>query len=129
MDTHNQKTSTTDWRYPAISILFKKHQQLKNYCFNSQKMELNNNAEEILKNATCFSSSEMTLIKIALDIWSGTGGAKVSELIEKLDAQNFSNVLDGLGLLAKQKLKSEEWFIRLVNQADANSRGNDFIEG
>jgi len=48
------------------------------------------------------SDGEKVLIRIALDIWSGSGDAKVWELIETLDDYNFSNVLKGLAVLRLQ---------------------------
>lgn len=129
MIENTQKMTVQDWQYQAINLVFKKHQKLKDRCFKKQTIELTQSAHEILESTAGYSSGEKVLIQIALDICHGPGNAKVKDLLEILDAQSFSNVLEGFSCLAKFKIKSEEWFHHFVNKTEASLPGNDFTEG
>ena len=108
--TEIRKLILSDWRYQAITLVLKKHDKLKDHCFSNQKTELRQSPHKILESAAGYSTGEKLLLKIALDIFDGSGNAKVKDLLEILDAQNFVNVLDGFNYLAQSKLISEERF-------------------
>lgn len=57
----------------------------------------------MLKQTAGLSSGEILLIKIALDIWSGSGHAYVWEIIEVLDKDNFFYVPEALIIVRRNR--------------------------
>ena len=89
-----------EWRQiEAISLVLSKHYKLLEFLFEKQRPRLRRSPEDLLEESLCFSSGERTLIRVALDFWSGSGNAKIWELFETLDQGNFENVLVGLQYL------------------------------
>lgn len=88
-------------RYEAISRVFMSHEYLLPFFFDTEQPRVRLAPEKMLRQADGMSTGEFLLIKIALDIWSGSGNARVWELIENLDQQNFSFVLQAL-LISRQ---------------------------
>ena len=94
------KATKTDLRlFESISILFTNHSYLLDFIFDPDAAKLKFNPEVILRGSVDLSSGEDLLIRIALDLWSGSGEAKIWELIEYLDDQNFDQVLKALSCL------------------------------
>ncbi len=87
--------------YEAISKVFLNHQYLLRGFFEERQPRISLAPEEMIQQSAGFSDGEIVLIKIALDIWSGSGNACVWELLEVLDKGNFLNVLKGM-LMIKQ---------------------------
>ncbi len=85
----------------AISLVFLDHPYLEDFFFDPKMAQLKASPLEILELSKSFSSGERLLIQVALDIWSGTGEAKLSEVLERLDEANVHNVLNGLGFLVR----------------------------
>lgn len=127
--TEMYKLTAGNWRYQAITLVLKKHNNLKNHCFDTQKIELRQSPHKILESAGGYSTGEKLLLKVVLDIWNGTGNAKIRDVIEKLDARNFTNVLEGFKHLGQLKILCEEKFNNLVNETEASSPGKDLVEG
>lgn len=90
-------------QFQAIVRVFSQHPYLLNGFFETKRARLTRTPEKILRFAKGFSDGELVLIRVALDIWSGSGNAKVWQLLEILDGDNFRNVM--LGLLM---IKSED---------------------
>jgi len=90
--------------YESISQVFFSYPYLLNNFFDKDKPKIRLQSEKMLEQASGLSSGEFVLIKVALDIWSGSGNAYVWELVETLDKQNFYSVLTALALIRKDRL-------------------------
>ena len=92
------KTATkTDQRLlEIIGHMFCKHLYLLDFFFDPNEPRLRQLPEELLKESAVMSSGEDLLVRVALDLWSGSGDARVWELIEILDGENFVYVLRSL---------------------------------
>src|ERR1700722_5325782 len=92
------KTETkTDQRLlEVIGHMFCKHLYLLDFFFDPNEPRLRRLPEELLKESAVMSSGEDLLVRLALDLWSGSGDARVWELIEILDEENFIYVLRAL---------------------------------
>jgi hypothetical protein len=82
-------------RFNAIHQFLKPHPKLVDFLFRSDKPELHSSPDVLRKAAKGFSTGERILIRVALDIWSDSGDAKISDL-DHLDPDSFKNVLLGL---------------------------------
>lgn len=89
--------------YEAISRVFFKYPYLLSNFFDEKKPKLKLPPEKMLMQIQNFSSGERVLIKVALDIWSGSGNATVWELIEVLDRENFFHVLNALVIIKRNR--------------------------
>ena len=85
-------------RAQAISVLMEKHPKLMNWLFREDRPELKCSPREMLRQAGAFSTGERILIRLALDLWSGEGEAKVLDL-DRLDPGNFKNALTAIQLM------------------------------
>ena len=102
-----QKATKTDLRLlETVSRVFKKHPELVKFLFDPKEPKLRLAPEELLAVSINFSSGEDLLIRVALDLWSGGGNAKIWELIEFLDNENLLNVVSALQFLGT---KSNGW--------------------
>ena len=77
-------------------LLFKPYPQLEKFLFQSEVPRLNEPPNVLLDQAGCFSSGEQILIRVALDLWSGEGSTRLSDIIHRLDDSNFTNVMAGI---------------------------------
>lgn len=88
--------------YDAIARVFGNHPHLLKGFFEIDKARLALTPEEILHWSEDFADSETVLIKVALDIWSGSGNAPVWQVLEVLDGNNFRNVIHGLMMVKRE---------------------------
>lgn len=72
----------------SILTLFSHDQGLREFFFHHQKLELRDSPEEFLKESGCFSRGERILVQIGLDFWNGSGGARISDIVDYLDNEN-----------------------------------------
>ncbi len=103
MKTWKSATLSDLQTYESISKVFQQHCYLLDIFFEKEKPRIRARSEKMLKQVSDFSHGEIILIKIALDIWSGSGNAFVWEMIEFLDQQDFFNVLNALASLRKNR--------------------------
>jgi hypothetical protein len=96
MHTWKNASASDTKMFAAISISLKKHPHLINYLFEKHRPRLSDAAENILEASFALSSGENLLIQIALDMWSGSGGTNIYDMLTVLDDQNFVNVLSAL---------------------------------
>ena len=54
------------------------------------------------------SSGQSALVRVAFDVWEGTGDVDLWELVRTLDERSLQRVLDGLRI-ARGELEAEEW--------------------
>lgn len=91
-------------RYDAVARLFCGRQHLVTGIFDRHEAKLRASPAELLKHYRILSPGEFVLVKVALDIWCRTGGARVSELLD-LEIHNFSSVLSALSSLRENELE------------------------
>ena len=96
MQTWRKATVSEQRQYQLISQIFFKHPKLLEFFFEKHEARMRFAPEEMLKEIGAFSSGEQLLVRVAMDIWSGSGNTKLWRLIEQLDHDNFSNVLKAL---------------------------------
>jgi hypothetical protein len=77
----------------ALSLLFHRNEKLMHLMLNPDTPRLMSTSELIKNHSLGFSSSEQLLVRIALDIWDGSGGIHFNELYENLDQRNFQKML------------------------------------
>lgn len=65
------------------------NEHLGRFLFHHQEQRLTASPSELMLDAGAFSRGEQILIQIALDFWSGTGSARLHEILEKLDDENI----------------------------------------
>lgn len=82
--------------FESMNKLFYNHKYLFNYLFEVDKPRIKHEPLDMIKQIKGFSDGEQVLIRVALDIWSGSGNAKVWQLLENLDQSNFNNTLHAL---------------------------------
>jgi len=82
--------------YESISRVFFGHEHLLKMFFEEHRPKIKMTAEKMIDKHFYGPADELVLIKTALDIWSGSGNARVWELIEVLDRNNFYFVLEAL---------------------------------
>jgi hypothetical protein len=85
--------------YQAISLVFHNHPELLEFFFEKDQPRIRFVAEDMRREAAGFSDGQQILIRVALDMWSGSGNAKIWQVLEGLDDANFSNCLRALGFL------------------------------
>lgn len=96
METWREATRAERRLYILISAIFRNHPKLLEFFFERDRAKISFDPETMLREAGCFSSGEQVLIRVALDMWSGSGNATVWQLLEILDYESFSNVLKAL---------------------------------
>jgi hypothetical protein len=96
MDSWLNATHTERRLYCLISLIFSNHPKLLEFFFERHSPRSSLKPDEMLKAARCFSSGEQVLIRVALDLWSESGGAQVRQLLHVLDQDSCSNVLKAL---------------------------------
>lgn len=115
-----QKATATDRRVlEAILIVLRRYPYLIDFMFDPEEPRLRQRPEDLLEESASFSSGEDLLVRVALDLWSGSGDAHVWELIEFLDDENFSNVAEAFQKIGTKfngwdgpvmrQLKTESW--------------------
>jgi hypothetical protein len=82
-------------RFKAIHQFLKPYPKLVEFLFRTDKAELHGSPEGLLKRSAAFSTGEKVLIRVALDIWSESGDARINDL-DHLDPHCFKNVTLGL---------------------------------
>lgn len=95
-----EKTSSSDQRlYHAISILFESRPELMSLFFHPSRPQLSAAPDKIKKMASSLCSCDELLTRIALDIWSESGGLSFNEIYQKLDPEKITRVVTVLNFL------------------------------
>ncbi len=82
----------------AIEAIFK-HTYLKDFFFEEGMRKIRFRPDEMRWRIQGFSHSEQVLVRVGLDMWSGSGDAKIWEILEVLDDNNFHATLSGLAII------------------------------
>ena len=85
--------------YTATSLLFSDNPGLLDFLFDRQKPELRASPEELLAAARGLSSGDFLRVRVALDLWSGSGSVSVHELLDA-DPDIYRLVLRAMASLA-----------------------------
>jgi hypothetical protein len=90
--------ATTDERrlLKAISLVLGKHPKLLIFMFEAERPRLRRSPEVLVEESRAFSRNEGLLVRVGLDLWSGSGNALVWEVIECLDYDEHYYLLEGL---------------------------------
>lgn len=99
MESWQSATASDRYTYSVIAVIFRNHPNLLRFFFEERRPRIRHKPMELRAQAAGFSSGEQLLIRVALDVWSGSGNAKIWQLIETLDPDNMCNVLEALAKL------------------------------
>lgn len=91
LNTSLSKIPCKKWH--AISLLCANDSYLLDFLFTANRDELNCSPEDLLCLSGDMSSEQQLLIRIALNIWSGTGEVSLTDILEKLDAYRFESFM------------------------------------
>lgn len=80
----------------VMNLIFAKHLWLLEFLFDAERPRLRRDSESLLFDAVVFSSGEQILVRLALDLWDGSGNVRLWDIVERLDETNYHNVLAGL---------------------------------
>jgi hypothetical protein len=80
----------------VFNLIFRNHPKLLDFLFQKDKPQLRLESERLLFDAGIFSSGEKILVRLALDLWDGSGKVSLWDIVERLDCENYRNVLLGL---------------------------------
>ena len=85
--------------YAGICKVFRNHEYLLEGLFEKTQARLSSDPDLMIAKIAKYSDGEIVLIKVALDMWSGSGNVFVWQILETLDRSTFTNVLDGLSFV------------------------------
>ena len=80
----------------VLNLIFRNHPALLDFLFEKDDAQLRAEPVVLLASAGAFSSGEQILVRVALDLWNGSGDVRLWDIIERLDDENYRNVLLGL---------------------------------
>ena len=84
----------------AISIIFRDDTYLFLVLFDAEEPVLSDTIEQLLEfSGETFSAKQDILFRVAMDVWSGGGEARIWEVLEYLDDKRLGNVLEALRFL------------------------------
>lgn len=103
-----KNASTSDQHlFTAIARLFRNNPQLLEFFFHPSEPQLALPCKKIKQASRSLCSADELLVRIALDIWNDSGVINFSEIYQKLDEKNFTNVILTLGYLRGDRLLFE----------------------
>jgi hypothetical protein len=80
----------------TLGLIFRNHPNLLEFLFDKERAQLRREPECLLSEAGVFSSGEKILVRVGLDLWNGSGQVSLWDIVERLDVDNYQNVLAGL---------------------------------
>lgn len=86
----------------TLNIIFTGHPKLLNFLFHEESASLRAEPSLLLTAMGGYSGGEKILIRIALDLWNGSGNVNLWHIIGSLDDDTFVDAL--LGLLHLRKI-------------------------
>lgn len=105
----------------ALSLIFRNHPELLEILFEKDRARLRADFLLRLDSVSVFSNGEQILIRVALDLWNGSGNVRMWEILESLGDDNFSGVLAGLRHLRRTDLGGAEMVWRQPKMAYSKS--------
>lgn len=101
----------------TLGLIFRNHVHLLEFLFDRDRARLRVEPERILSEAGPFSSGEKILVRVGLDLWNGSGQVSLWDIVERLDVENYRNVLLGLRYLRRNEPDGEEMVWRQPKMA------------
>ncbi len=89
MKTSSYKDPVNTLHIHAISLLLSNDVRILDWLLSEDRTSLSSDPQSLLYESGVFSTGEQLLVQIALDLWDGSGHAKISEIICKLDSVRF----------------------------------------
>lgn len=80
----------------VMNLIFQNHPQILEFLFELDRPKLRHEADRLMREAGVFSTGEKILIRIALNLWNGYGSVCLWDVIERLDQDNYQQVVLGL---------------------------------
>ena len=87
----------------AMEVLFEKNPELLSYIFDKNEARLRLTPDRLIEESYSLRCEQRLLIRIALDLWNGTGAVAFCSLIDHLDHDSFQCVLSALRLLGPRR--------------------------
>lgn len=97
-----KKTNENNEIYKIISLVLGHNVNLINLVLNKNKTRLRDQPEVILEKNLFLSSGEIVLLKVAIDLWSGTSFSSLYDLIYTLDRRNFENIMHAIRIMSNK---------------------------
>jgi hypothetical protein len=108
----------------VMNHIFRHHPQLLEFLFDQESPQLRKGAEWLMREAGAFCTGEKILIRIALNLWNGYGSVCLWDVIEKLDQQNYQQVIRGLRHLRRFDPDAPEMMFRQLKLDISDSSAN-----
>jgi hypothetical protein len=86
-------------RLEAIYILFGGDDSLLDFFFHHTEPGLRLPTAALLKAAARLDAEEFQLVSVGVGIWSGTGGARVGDVVRQLDDDRLTNFIKSISHL------------------------------
>jgi hypothetical protein len=83
----------------SIGRLLVRRPDIMKALFDSSFSELRSSPKNILKSFRGLSHGEYLSVQVALDLWSGQGGANLRELLDTWDDEQWAHFVSALGIL------------------------------
>ena len=80
----------------TLNLIFRNHPKLLEFLFDKERAQLRLEPECLQSECGVFSTGEKILVRVGLDLWNGSGGVSLWDIVERLDVINYRNVLAGL---------------------------------
>ena len=90
----------------AMQILFSNHLNLLAFVFDENEPRLRRSPEELLSESNALSGGEQTLVRVAIDLWSEYPCSQLSDIVARLEADNFYQVLKTLMFLGPKPVNA-----------------------
>lgn len=83
-------------RASAMGVVLDHDETLLYFVFHHKELRLRDTPDELLKEARSFSLADFILIQCCIDLWSGEGNAKLSEILDVLDDDQLLHLIRGI---------------------------------
>lgn len=95
---------TKDKAISACKLLYKQHPKLYDFLIHPQTQSLRQDPEKLIENIGAFSSGEQVLIHVGLDLCFNVSQSKLWDVVNRLDSNNFQNVLNSISYLRTKRI-------------------------
>ena len=82
--------------FELIHVMMGENTKLSSFLFHPERSSLSSEPKELLRMMKGFSSGEQVLLRVGMDLWNGSGGAQVGDVISRLDGGSFRRVIEGM---------------------------------
>lgn len=83
----------TDPRHRALSLLLANDPALLDFVLDPTRRRLRQSPRRLRRDARNFPSGERILVRIALDLWNGSGRARLADVVRRLDPVRLEGFL------------------------------------